>query len=266
MSSYTVGMDNVEGIPWSMVGVTVPATAVIGSLYKVRVSSMRPEGCTKDPASVTGNTVEIRIKSVEVHSIGYLLPPYSGTPKPGPLNISTGQTFRLYAIPERSYYTYTWLLPCPPLCNELAGTRSGVFESTATELGSYTATLYGHFADAYYCDAPVVSTVINVSGSASNGLRVGTEESAGQEGLMVRAWPNPVREVLTVEVQAELRKPVTISMTDARGRLIQRRQTVMEAPKQQELFSLNGQPTGIYLLRVATADKAQVIKIIKDDK
>jgi hypothetical protein len=75
----------------------------------------------------------------------------------------------------------------------------------------------------------------------------------------VEAYPNPVRELLTVKVYGQRSGDATISITDVTGKLIR---TVSVAADKTEI-NMNGLAQGFYLIRYSDSERSQTIKVNK---
>ncbi|QJW90975.1 T9SS type A sorting domain-containing protein [Spirosoma taeanense] len=151
----------------NVVSLTMPTDAAEMSLYQAKVYSTRPGNCSRDPLRATGNTVDIRVRS-STAQVGYLLPPYNGAPKAGPLNICVGQQFQLFASPNDAGINYTWTgleSGFDPLTN--IDPNADRIQTTARTAGNYTATATPSFPTSRGCMVTPGTIAINVSGAAA---------------------------------------------------------------------------------------------------
>ena len=82
-------------------------------------------------------------------------------------------------------------------------------------------------------------------------------------GAFVTVLPNPVTSILRLKVQDSKGQTVQTSLTDASGREVLRRQFVPETNTHQEEFGVSELPTGMYFLKVTTADQQATLKVVK---
>ena len=75
----------------------------------------------------------------------------------------------------------------------------------------------------------------------------------------VEAYPNPVKDVLTVKVFGVQGKDATVSITDITGKVI--RIETMSSDK--TTIELSGLAQGMYLIKYADSDHSQTIKVNK---
>ena len=75
--------------------------------------------------------------------------------------------------------------------------------------------------------------------------------------------PNPVTNILRLQVQDNKGQAVQTTLTDASGREILHRQFVPETNTHQEEFGVSELPTGMYFLQVTSPDKHATLKVLK---
>ncbi|WP_028526834.1 MopE-related protein [Runella limosa] len=75
--------------------------------------------------------------------------------------------------------------------------------------------------------------------------------------------PNPVTNILRLQVQDSKGQAVQTTLTDASGREVLRRQFVPETNTHQEEFGVSELPTGMYFLKVSTSEKQTTLKVVK---
>ena len=77
------------------------------------------------------------------------------------------------------------------------------------------------------------------------------------------ALPNPVTNILHLQVQDSKGQVVKTTLIDASGREVLRRQFVAETNTHQEEFGVSELPTGVYFLKVLTSEKQTTLKVVK---
>ena len=82
-------------------------------------------------------------------------------------------------------------------------------------------------------------------------------------GAFATVLPNPVTHTLRLKVQNSKGQAVQASLTDAAGREVLSRQFVPETNTHQEEFGVSALPTGMYFLKVSTADQQATLKVVK---
>ncbi|AYQ33266.1 T9SS type A sorting domain-containing protein [Runella sp. SP2] len=75
--------------------------------------------------------------------------------------------------------------------------------------------------------------------------------------------PNPVTHMLRLKVQDSKGQLVQTSLTDATGREVVCRNFVPETNTHQEEFGVSALPTGMYFLKVTTAENQATLKVVK---
>ena len=81
--------------------------------------------------------------------------------------------------------------------------------------------------------------------------------------LGVVAYPNPVMESLTVDIEGIIGQQVRLFLVDALGHTVLDRQIQVIGGRHKEPISLEQQPAGLYLLRVSTPGQTQTVKVLK---
>jgi len=84
---------------------------------------------------------------------------------------------------------------------------------------------------------------------------------SGGRGLAV--LPNPVTNILRLQVSDSKGQEVKTTLTDVSGRSVLSRQFVPETNSHQEEFGVSEVPSGMYFLQVTTADKQETLKVMK---
>ena len=82
-------------------------------------------------------------------------------------------------------------------------------------------------------------------------------------GAFATVLPNPVTSILRLKVQDSKGQVVQAALTDATGREVLRRQFVPETNTHQEEFGVSELPTGMYFLKVSTAEQQATLKVVK---
>ena len=108
---------------------------------------------------------------------------------------------------------------------------------------------------------------------SKDGVGVGaarTAESSGQGVLVpplgargLAVLPNPVTNILRLQVQDSKGQSVQTVLTDASGRQVLDRRFVPETNTHQEEFVVSELPTGMYFLKVTTSEQQATLKVVK---
>ena len=107
--------------------------------------------------------------------------------------------------------------------------------------------------------------------SKGQGARVGPSHGNGSDngkqitdnGAFATVLPNPVTHTLRLKVQDSKGQVVQTTLMDAAGREVLRRQFIPETNTHQEEFGVSALPTGMYFLKVSTADQQATLKVVK---
>ena len=100
------------------------------------------------------------------------------------------------------------------------------------------------------------------SKSSENSEReMGKCSPIGGRGLAV--LPNPVTNILRLQVPDSKGQVVQAELTDAFGREVLSRQFVPETNSHQEEFGVRELPMGMYFLKVSTSDRQATLKVVK---
>ena len=83
------------------------------------------------------------------------------------------------------------------------------------------------------------------------------------DNVFAQVMPNPVTNILRLQVQDSKGQTVQTELTDASGRSVLRRQFVPETNTHQEEFEVGELPTGMYFLKVSTSDRQATLKVVK---
>jgi hypothetical protein len=82
-------------------------------------------------------------------------------------------------------------------------------------------------------------------------------------GHFAEIAPNPVSNIMRLKVSQAKGQNVSVSLMDASGRMMLQRSFVPETNTHHEGFEVSELPTGIYCLRVNTANKQATLKVVK---
>ncbi|MBD0256657.1 MAG: T9SS type A sorting domain-containing protein [Cytophagales bacterium] len=113
------------------------------------------------------------------------------------------------------------------------------------------------------------SKPVEVSGTVSAApyaaARSGNPEGAAepQSRVTVDAYPNPVRDVLSVLLAAPAGGPLQLSLTDLQGRSLLEREVRLQGKTERVELPFGDQQPGPYLLHVRSAAGHQVLKVVK---
>ncbi|WP_028522889.1 T9SS type A sorting domain-containing protein [Runella limosa] len=103
------------------------------------------------------------------------------------------------------------------------------------------------------------------SGSEEKGVLVPPLGRSAARGRGLAVLPNPVTNILRLQVQNSKGQVVQTTLNDATGREVLRRQFVPETNTHQEEFGVSELPTGMYFLKVSTSEKQATLKVVKVD-
>ncbi|RIV25373.1 T9SS C-terminal target domain-containing protein [Fibrisoma montanum] len=90
--------------------------------------------------------------------------------------------------------------------------------------------------------------------------RVGVSENTSAK---VRLYPNPTTDYISVEVNAGLRQPVTVQLSDLQGRSVYSNSVTTTDVMHREQINIQKQPQGLYLLKVITKGGVETVKVLK---
>jgi hypothetical protein len=109
--------------------------------------------------------------------------------------------------------------------------------------------------------APTANSYLYVDGLAFTGTVSGL--TANQEAVSgLAAYPNPVREKLTVEFAAAKKEELTIELTDVMGRVVK---NVFAGPvfgKYHQELPVSDLAKGLYLLKISSSETVQTKRIV----
>ncbi|MBB3838369.1 hypothetical protein FHS57_002374 [Runella defluvii] len=97
----------------------------------------------------------------------------------------------------------------------------------------------------------------------ANGQGSDNGKQITDNGAFATVLPNPVTHTLRLNVQDSKGQVVQTTLTDAAGRDVLSRQFVPETNTHQEEFGVSALPTGMYFLKVSTAEKQATLKVVK---
>lgn len=108
-----------------------------------------------------------------------------------------------------------------------------------------------------------VTDANNCQGNAQTEVKVSPIlANEAPNNAVVSVFPNPVSEQLSVSFDSEPNKPISISLLDSRGRVIEQRKLKSMGGNQQEKFDIRNLTSGQYLLKINTSQQEVVKKII----
>ncbi len=103
-----------------------------------------------------------------------------------------------------------------------------------------------------------------LGGCGTGNARLSAETETLQLELSLTAYPNPVQDLVTLEVLAPQAGPATFEVLDLTGRARQSRQEILKEGLNEVEFRLGTLPTGIYLIRALDAQNRQgTVKVSK---
>lgn len=104
-------------------------------------------------------------------------------------------------------------------------------------------------------------------GSCKGRARIAAEEAVAEQAVLtltLKAYPNPVQDVVTVEVLSRVAGMATFEVLDVTGRARQSRKQELVEGLNEVKFGLGTLPTGIYLIRAVDALGQQgVVRVSK---
>lgn len=131
-----------------------------------------------------------------------------------------------------------------------AQTVTSTLRVTGWAEGSSIVTVRATDADGLYVDETFNVTVLSGTG-------IGGNDYNGN----VSVYPNPVKNELNIELGENWMGKVTIDIIDLAGKIAISEIRTVEDVNRVDVSSL---PSGVYQLRITSADKKQIVKIIKD--
>ncbi|WP_164490026.1 T9SS type A sorting domain-containing protein [Runella sp. SP2] len=100
-------------------------------------------------------------------------------------------------------------------------------------------------------------------GQEANGKGADNGQPITDNGAFATVLPNPVSNILRLKVQDSKGQVVQSTLMDAAGREVLRRQFTPDTNTHQEEFGVSELPTGMYFLKVTTADQQATLKVVK---
>ncbi|HAK79901.1 MAG TPA: hypothetical protein DCM71_24085, partial [Runella sp.] len=89
------------------------------------------------------------------------------------------------------------------------------------------------------------------------------EQQITDNGSFASVMPNPVTNVLRLNVQNSKGQEVQTTLLDAAGRQVLGRRFEPETNTHQEEFGVSELPTGMYFMKVTTPEKSALLKVVK---
>lgn len=110
-----------------------------------------------------------------------------------------------------------------------------------------------------------VGATLGGCSTGNNAARLGVEETGeATVKLSLKAFPNPVQDLVTVEVLAPRAGTAHFSVMDVAGRPLQQRSEQLTEGLNEVQFRLGTLPTGIYLIRAVDEESRQgVVRVSK---
>ncbi|AYQ33253.1 T9SS C-terminal target domain-containing protein [Runella sp. SP2] len=103
------------------------------------------------------------------------------------------------------------------------------------------------------------------SGQEANGKGQGSdnEKQLTDNGAFASVMPNPVTQMLRLQIQNSKGQVVQTMLLDAAGRQVLGRRFEPETNTHQEEFGVSELPTGMYFMKVTTSEKSVLLKVVK---
>jgi hypothetical protein len=207
-------------------GTTNPLTVGTAGAYVVTVTDSA--GCTATSAA--------RGVSEKGGDLTALIVPLGPTSAYGPVTLNANAGLN---------YTYQWRKNG----QDLAGATAISYVVREPGEGSYTVAVSRD-------GCTVTSAPVPVSVLVPTGL---------EPTLQFTVYPNPVGNVLRVDLALETPTPLTLRLTDTGGRLLRSEHRPQAAQRHTVEFNLTGFAHGLYLLEARTASGHVVRKVLKSD-
>jgi hypothetical protein len=102
-----------------------------------------------------------------------------------------------------------------------------------------------------------------ISGILPNGAAFfyGVPEETGRSSIQIKAWPNPVRDIIHVAFTAESSNEAVIEILNSQGQTVMVRSV---SGVHEVTLNLSALPSGLYLVRVSTGSGSGTQKLIKN--
>lgn len=105
--------------------------------------------------------------------------------------------------------------------------------------------------------------VVSEEGPGKGAARQGVTTS--DNGTLAKVMPNPVKNVLHVQINDSEGQTFDLQFMDISGRLMQSKKIVAETNQHKETLDVTAQGAGMYFLKVVGATKNQTLKVLKID-
>ena len=105
--------------------------------------------------------------------------------------------------------------------------------------------------------------VVSEEGPGKGAARQGVTTS--DNGTLAEVMPNPVKNVLQVQINDSKGQTFDLQFMDISGRLMQSKKIVAETNQHKETLDVTAQGAGMYFLKVVGATKSQTLKVLKID-
>jgi hypothetical protein len=170
-----------------------------------------------------------------------------------------------FSVNEKQNYAYEYHLPY-----ELFGDKGSAGKGWAPLEGSYTvkatiAMLRGRYTYKDLEETFTVNFEIKNSPVASSAARTGLDAAAGTGPLrQISVYPNPVKDILTIEFGEAVEGELNISVYDILGRKEYFEDKVLVDKQHSVEIRLSDLPARNYILKVRTANLTKSVKFIKE--
>lgn len=105
--------------------------------------------------------------------------------------------------------------------------------------------------------------MVSEEGPGKGAARQGVITS--DNGTLAEVMPNPVKNVLQVQINDSKGQTFDLQFMDISGRLMQSKKIVAETNQHKETLDVTAQGAGMYFLKVVGATKSQTLKVLKID-
>lgn len=105
--------------------------------------------------------------------------------------------------------------------------------------------------------------VVPEAGTIVEPSSVTTSTTDPTERYRIAIYPNPTQAAIQVAIDGWDGQAATLAITSLDGRILTQQQLAKGTASTQVFFDLGAYPAGLYLLRVATAQKVEVHKVVK---
>ncbi|GGK58138.1 S8 family serine peptidase [Rufibacter glacialis] len=184
--------------------------------------------------------------------------------------VAVGEALQLDASQSKKAQIYNWQVSGGTLARMGENVSSAVYDPTKaavvfSKAGTYTITL----VVAGNCDAKVATKAMQVVVTAPATVSVtSSEESKAADGTDLSlneavVYPNPSNGQYNVVLKGEAQQKVMVSVSDMTGKEVSRKNVTLSSSSEVHQMNLGSNPAGLYLLRITTGNKVQVLKIVK---